>query len=325
MSLGWMALAVVCLIAGFVWWDGHPRAMDVRLDRDRIPADGRSVATVSGGELTVMNTRHGGVSVEGRTIRAGVMPEQVRLRVDAPGYRAAILHLTTTLDAGDSAGDGTPDFLRLDDPRDEEAFRAWFVWLAEAEYFQAGVAHRPEIDDCAALIRYAYREALKAHDSAWANSAQLPEFPSFDSPAKYHYPFTPLGAALFRVKPGAFRPTDLTDGAFLQFADAQTLCRLNTHPVGRDLSRARPGDLLFFRRGSTFHGMIYVGESKVRPDGHKYLLYHTGPTGKNPGELRRPGVEELMRFPQPEFRPVAANPAFLGVARWNILRGGANE
>jgi uncharacterized protein YfaT (DUF1175 family) len=120
------------------------------------------------------------------------------------------------------------------------------------------------------------------------------------------------------------RAEDLKNGEFLQFADAQTLRRFNTHLVSRDLSRARPGDLLFFRRQTnpaTFHGMIYVGESKIRPDGHRYLLYHTGPTDSDPGEIRRPTVDELMRFPQPEWRPIAANPAFLGVMRWNILRG----
>ena len=40
----------------------------------------------------------------------------------------------------------------------------------------------------------------------------------------------------------------------------------------------------------------------------------------DPGEIRRLTVEELMRFPQPEWRPIAANPSFLGVSRWNILR-----
>ena len=69
--------------------------------------------------------------------------------------------------------------------------------------------------------------------------------------------------------------------------------------------------------------MIYLGESKIRPDGHRYLLYHTGPTGADPGELRRPTVEELMRFPQPEWRPETSNPSFLGVFRWNILELGS--
>ena len=30
-----------------------------------------------------------------------------------------------------------------------------------------------EADDCAALIRYAYREALRAHDTGWANGAGM--------------------------------------------------------------------------------------------------------------------------------------------------------
>ncbi len=165
---------------------------------------------------------------------------------------------------------------------------------------------------------------LCAHGSDWANSAGLPEFPPFDSITKYRYPNTPLGLALFRIRPGPFVAADLNNGAFLQFADAEKLWRMNTHPVSRDLARARPGDLLFFRSPSAFHSMIYLGESKIRPDGRKYLLYHTGPQGNSKGELRRLAVEELLRFPQPEWRPVSSNPAFLGVARWNILRG-SNE
>ena len=187
---------------------------------------------------------------------------------------------------------------------------------------------RFEINDCAALIRYAYREALHAHDSAWANSARLPVIPAFDSVAKYQYPFTPLEAALFRTRPGPFRAADLSNGAFLQFADAQTLWRFNVRFLSRDLSRALPGDLLFFRQESdhvTFHSMIYLGKSQIRPDGERYVLYHTGPTGSDPGEIRRLTVEKLMRFPQAEWRPVAANTSFLGVGRWNILRGETDE
>jgi uncharacterized protein YfaT (DUF1175 family) len=234
----------------------------------------------------------------------------------------------------DSAGDGTPDVLRLDSDRDRQAFRQWFVWLAEVQYFLPQSARPAEIDDCAALVRFAYREALHAHDSAWANTVRLPEFPPFESVAKYRYPFTPLGAALFRVKPGPFRSADLNDGAFRQFADAKTLWRFNMHFVGRTVERAKPGDLLLYRqdhdgREPTFHAMVYVGRSAVRNDGRRYLVYHTGPVNegrdRGPGEIRRPTVEELLRFPQPEWRPVAANPAFLGVMRWNILRSGDDD
>jgi uncharacterized protein len=50
------------------------------------------------------------------------------------------------------------------------------------------------------------------------------------------------------------------------------------------------------------------------------VIYHTGPDGSNPGELRRLTVEQLLEFPQPEWRPLESNPNFLGVSRWNILR-----
>jgi len=237
-------------------------------------------------------------------------------------FPPATAELTSALATGDRFGDGTPDFLRLEDEHDRQSFRRWFTWLAEAQYFQP--AARPaEIVDCAALIRYAYREALHAHDAAWTASAPLAIIPAFDSVAKYQYPYTPLGAALFRVRPGPFLPSDLSDGTFAQFADAQTLWRRNTHRVSRDLARAVPGDLLFFRQEEArepFHSMIYLGESQFRPDGRRYLLYHTGPDGADPGEVRRPAVEDLLRLPRPEWRPIAGNPSFLGVYRWNILR-----
>jgi uncharacterized protein YfaT (DUF1175 family) len=230
-------------------------------------------------------------------------------------------------DLHDSAGDGTPDALRLDEEADRQAFRRWFTYLAEAQYFQRPEERPAEIVDCAALIRYAYREALRAHDAAWANASGLKLVPAFDSVAKYRYPFTPLGAALFRVRPGPFRAGDLSSGAFLQFSDAQTLWRYNTHRATRDVARALPGDLLFFRQESgrvTFHSMVYIGASLVRPDERRYLLYHTGPEGADPGEIRRLTVEDLMNFPKAEWRPLESNASFLGVARWNILRKGAD-
>ena len=242
-------------------------------------------------------------------VRAGVLPGRVVLRAGA-----AKVELTTYLNTADRFEDGTPDFLRLDEEQDRQSFRQWFTYLAE----EAG--QPSEINDCAALIRYAYREALKLHDTAWAADARLPLVPAFGSIRKYRYPYTPLKAALFRVKEGPFRPADLEDGAFSQFADAQTLCRLNSFRIGRDFSRALPGDLLFFRQDEahvTFHSMIFL-------DGRR-VIYHTGPEGDDPGELRRLSLEELLRFPQPEWRPLASNPAFLGVYRWNILKNDANR
>ena len=197
-------------------------------------------------------------------IHAGVLPGTVQIRVDS-----ARATLTTVLASRDSRDDGTPDFLRLE-ANPARAFRRWFTFLAEAQYFQNPASRPSEIADCAALIRYAYREALRAHDSAWAASTHLPLVPAFDSPGKYEYPFTALGASLFRVIPGPFRPADLSNGAFAQFADAKTLLRFNTHLVSRDLTRAQPADILFYRQlhpdsPDTFHSMIYLGPSQIHP------------------------------------------------------------
>jgi uncharacterized protein YfaT (DUF1175 family) len=218
----------------------------------------------------------------------------------------------------DSFSDGTPDFLRLGRD-DERIFRRWFTFLAEAQYFQPKESRPAEIVDCAALIRYAYREALRVHDSRWAAEARVPLLAAADSVAAWHYPDPRLGANLFRITPGPYDPADLTHGAFAQFADVKTLGRYNTHRVGRDLDRALPGDLLLYRQDAEhlpFHSMIHLGPSQISRDGGRYIVYHTG----SDGIMRRLSTTELLRYPEPEWRPIAANPHFLGVYRWNILR-----
>ena len=268
------------------------------------------------------------ISVKGDSavisVRAGVLPGETTLHFAAPGFEPAQLKLQTTLEASDSVGDGTPDFLRLHDTADRATFRRWFTLLAEAEYYRhqnLGV-----IDDCAALLRYAYREALRRHDSAWAKAVALPVAPSAGEIRQFQYPYTPLGAGLFRVRNGAFAANDVNNGTFAQFADAETLWRRNSYFVGRDIARARPGDLLFFRQEGhnfPFHAMIFLGPSQTESEsgGEPLVIYHTGPIGKSPGEIRRPTLGQLMNFPDPRWRPVPSNPSFLGVYRWNILRG----
>jgi uncharacterized protein YfaT (DUF1175 family) len=222
----------------------------------------------------------------------------------------------------DSFSDGTPDFLRLDRD-DERIFRRWFTFLAEAQYFQVRENRPPEIADCAALIRYAYREALRTHDSRWAAESRVPLLKGADSVAAWHYPDARLGANLFRVAPGPYDPTDLANGSFAQFADVKTLGRYNMHRVARDLDRALPGDLLLYRQESDhmpFHSMIYVGPSQISRDAARYVVYHTGPEGVDPGIIRRLSTSDLLAYPEPEWRPLAANPSFLGIYRWNILR-----
>ncbi|MEO8662648.1 MAG: DUF1175 family protein [Bryobacteraceae bacterium] len=255
------------------------------------------------------------------TMRAGVLPGMVRLKITARGFTPLLYEITFQPDLADADGDGTPDALRLDGAADREAFQRWFTFLAESQYFTNTPAK--DIVDCAALLRFAYRETLRDHDKGWATALHLPPTPALGSIAKYHYPYTLLGAALFRVQPPPFQPGDLTNGAFAEFADAETLMRRNTFFITRDIQNAEPGDLLFYRQLQQefpFHAMIFLGPSHLEDDRTPHIIYHTGPAGKLPGEIRRPTVAELKGHPSPRWRPDPGNPNFLGVFRWNILR-----
>jgi hypothetical protein len=219
----------------------------------------------------------------------------------------------------DRFGDGTPDFLRLADPADQAAFRRWFTLIAEYQAIRPKAEVPAEITDCASLLRYAYREALERHDDGWFVTTGI-ETPALPGEIRaWNYPHSPLGAALFRVRIGAFEPADLKDGAFAQFADAKTLVERNAFLVSRDVRLALPGDLLFYRQfgqSSPWHSMIVT-----RAGPQAEMVYDTGTDHGQPGELRRVRLSELLDHPEPQWRPLPDNPNFLGVYRWNILRG----
>ena len=230
--------------------------------------------------------------------------------------------------SADRFGDGTPDFFRLDSLEDRDSFRRWFAVIADYQALRPDKELPAEIKDCAALIRYAYRNALHGHDEAWFQETRIRPPDALASVEKYSYPHTALGAALFRVKPGVYAPEDLQNRAFAEFADAKTLRSLNMFLVSRDVRQARPGDVLFYfqlEQYSPFHSMIFIGRSQWPVEGESpqvddIVVYHTGPVGKKPGEMRRVRIEELLHHPSPRWRPVEGNSNFLGVYRWNILK-----
>ncbi len=192
----------------------------------------------------------------------------------------------------------------LNDPAERTAFRLWFTFLAEAHAYVEPAKRPKEIQDCSSLVRYAYRESFARHDRAWIERNALPVAPGLP-------PLTPRSGPMFETPSGP-----------RHFADAKTLMRLNCVRVGDTIDRAEPGDLLFFERPEereNWHVMVYLGVSQIEPDGKKYVIYHTGPVGKLPGEIRRLSVSELLSHPQPRWRPVRGNVTFKGLYRWKIL------
>lgn len=252
--------------------------------------------------------------------RLSTVPSATRPNANLPAASAS---------SSDRFSDGTPDFVRLDSPSDQETFRRWFVLIAEYQALRPAEQVPREINDCAALLRYAYRNALRTHDSSWLRDARIEPPSALPSLEKYRYPFTPLGASLFRIRPGKFQVSDLKDGTFAEFADAKTLKDFNLYLISRDIHDARPGDLLFYRQleqDTPFHSMIFVGRSAWEAESDPtntsdVVVYHTGPIGNATGEVRRVTVTELLQHPSPRWRPAAGNSNFLGVYRWNILRG----
>ena len=123
-----------------------------------------------------------------------VLPSQQEIRLTSPkGASAVSVLVRFTLDPTDSFADGTPDFLRLHDAGDRQAFRTWFAAIAEAVADLPAERVPAEVNDCSALLRYAYREALRNHDDRWLHDAQWEGAPGA-SIRQYHYPQTPLRA-----------------------------------------------------------------------------------------------------------------------------------
>lgn len=188
------------------------------------------------------------------------------------------------------------------DAGDRRAFREWFRWLAEAAYYGAGPKGR--VTDCSSLLRYAYAAALSKHTGEWAR--------------RMGYEWLP---PLAEVRQTAARPELFLTGGGVrrEFADAENLMRHNARFVSRDVRRAMPADLLFYRQlaeKQPWHTMVYLGASSFDGGRGPFVVYHTG---GEPGEVRRPLLDELLKHPEPRWRPVAGNGNFLGVYRWNLL------
>jgi uncharacterized protein YfaT (DUF1175 family) len=194
----------------------------------------------------------------------------------------------------------------LADESDRAAFRAWFRFLADAQFYR----QTHDVTDCAALVRHAYREALRTHGPEWVRRSGLPLTPTF--PDVRRPPRAPGSAwPLFRISSDP-------DAGRAEFADAATLIRFNAIAAGRDTAGMRPGDLLYFHQpGQTApdHLMVFVGRSEFERDHDDWIVYHTGPDDEGPGEVRKVRLADLVQHPNARWRPLTSNPRFVGLFR----------
>ena len=183
--------------------------------------------------------------------------------------------------------------------------------------------------DCAGLVRFAWREALRTHDRAWYQRMGE-DYQAVAADVSVKLGSEPLGEKLFRTAPGTYNSNDVASGKFSEFADAQTLRLFNASFVSRDREHARPGDLLFFYQPYVqkfpYHVMVFLGDGHVgnerAPD---WVVYHTGGAPENGGAVKKLRLAVLDQHPNKRWRPLASNPNFLGFYRLKLLNQQVEE
>lgn len=220
----------------------------------------------------------------------------------------------------DTDSDGYPDASELGN---SQSFRDWFCAIAESQFYHPSDVWYDVKKDCAGLAEFAYREALKKHDRAWARGFKFLSDTAIPDDRKFYYPDVPfIGRRLFRVRPGPFDPA-YVDRDFSVTAGPSALRAHSMKFVSRDARFLKKGDLIFFLHSDNMtmpsHAMIFIGNRAPSDIREGYLVYHTGPGPTNRGFVKKARLGELMRHPDPAWRPVPENERFLGVYRWKII------
>ncbi|MFN0087963.1 MAG: DUF1175 family protein [Blastocatellia bacterium] len=230
----------------------------------------------------------------------------------------------------DADEDGFPDAAEMRSFDDRSNFRKWFSAIAEMQFYRMSDSWNAGQRDCAGLVRFAWREALRRHDRAWFQAMGEGWEPVAPDVRAYRLENGPLGEKIFRAGFGSFQRGDLEAGRFSEFADARTLKNHNVISLGRDRGQARAGDLLFFHQPAArkypYHVMIFLGDARIAGEGAAdWVVYHTGHTGdtdaspEDAGEVKKVRLSTLDRHPDPRWRPVGRNRNFLGFFRLKIL------
>lgn len=224
----------------------------------------------------------------------------------------------------DSDSDGIPDAAELQTFTDRENFRKWFTLIAEGQFYNLSEQWNAEQRDCAGLVRFAWREALRRHDRAWLQKMGPGYTPVAPDVARYNLEQGPLGEKLFRTSFGSYKDGEVSNGTFSEFSDARSLKSFNTKFISRDRHNAQPGDLLFFYQPWVqkfpYHVMVYLGEAKLGDtEGSDWVVYHTGSSPTDEGTVKKVELSVLDHHPNKRWRPVESNSNFLGFYRLKIL------
>ncbi len=221
--------------------------------------------------------------------------------------------------------DGFPDAIELHSASDRENFRLWFTAIAESQFYQASEAWNKDQRDCAGLVRFALREALRPHDRLWFQKIGSGIEAVAPDVRALKIPDNPLGEKIFRTDYGSYHEDDLSAGKFSEYADARTLKNYNTVFISRDRHQARAGDLLFYYQPWVqkypYHVMIFLGAPHENSEGAAdWVVYHTGsaPDAKE-GTIKRVRLSVLDQHPDKRWRPLESNSNFLGFYRLKIL------
>lgn len=236
-----------------------------------------------------------------------------------PGLIRVTVLLLLLLGAGaarndvDSTGSGFPDAILIRSPAEQRAFRLWFAAIAEAQY----TAQSPTWEhlDCSGLLRFAFVQALAPKTAAWFAQFPYIQVPEVPAPVSPGYPMPLISRSVFRIAPGSYTSSDVEEGRLVGMADSFELMRYNSVYLGHDPRAAERGDLMFFAHpladGSGYHSMVYLGDGMV--------VYHTGASPEEGGEVRLLSLQTLARHPDPSWHPRPDNPHFLGFYRWRLI------
>jgi uncharacterized protein YfaT (DUF1175 family) len=224
----------------------------------------------------------------------------------------------------DADNDGIPDVAELRTFQDRESFRRWFTTIAEMQFYQLSDQWNVGQRDCAGLVRFAMREALRRHDRPWFQKMGQGYETVAPDVAGFDLDHNPLGEKIFRTDFGSFHESDLREGRFSEFADGRALKNFNSAFVSRDRREAQPGDLLFFYQPWVqkfpYHVMVFLGGPRAAANGvQDWVVYHTGSSPIEQGTVKKVELSVLDHHPDPRWRPLESNRNFLGFYRLKVL------